>query len=230
MKIVPKNWTGFQHYKNRRPPWIKLYRTLLDDVEFHCLPDASKALAIMLWLLASESETGEITADHKALAFRLRTTPAKIKDALNPLISEGFFFDSEMLAGCLHDAIPERERETYKEEGETDGTPAKKLPSCPVDKVVQLYHEILPELPKVMEVTQKRKDAIRDRWKQIAPESEDEGLSDFKDYFSLVRSSDFLMGRKEPTNGHKRFFATLEWLVNPDKFVKVCERNYHERV
>ena len=112
MLISPKNWTEFQHYKNRRPPWIKLYRTLLDDVEFHCLPDASKALAIMLWLLASEHESGSINADPKALAFRLRTTPDKMRTALKPLIDGGFFVASTALAGCKQDAIPETERET----------------------------------------------------------------------------------------------------------------------
>lgn len=121
MNIVPKNWAEFQHYKNRRPPWIKLYRSLLDDAEFHCLPDASKALAIMLWLLASDSETGVINGDIKALAFRLRTTPQKMKDALNPLIESGFFHASEVLAPCLQHAIPEKSRE----ETETDAVKFK---------------------------------------------------------------------------------------------------------
>lgn len=121
MKITPKDWQEFQHYKNRRPPWIKLYRSLLDDVEFHCLPDGSKALAIMLWLLASESETGVINADSKALAFRLRTTPNKIKDSLKPLMDIGFFVASSEIAGCQQDAIPEKETERETElERETD--------------------------------------------------------------------------------------------------------------
>ena len=121
MLITPKNWLDFQHYKNRRPPWIKLYRTLLDDVEFHCLPDASKALAIMLWLLASEHESGSINADNKALAFRLRTTPQKIATSLKPLIDGGFFIASTTLATRLQDAIPETETET---ETETEGASA----------------------------------------------------------------------------------------------------------
>lgn len=116
MIITPKNWLGFQHYKNRRPPWIKLYRSLLDDSEWNCLPDASKALAIMLWLLASDNEKGEINAASKPLAFRLRTTPAKINEALKPLIESGFFIASTTLADCLQDAIPEERRDR----GETE--------------------------------------------------------------------------------------------------------------
>jgi DNA-binding NarL/FixJ family response regulator len=29
-----KNFERFQHYKDRSPPWIKLYNELLDDYEF----------------------------------------------------------------------------------------------------------------------------------------------------------------------------------------------------
>lgn len=104
------------------------------------------------------------------------------------------------------------------------------LPRCPVDKIVDLYHQTLPELPRVVAVTEKRKSAIKQRWNQIKPESENEGLEDFTDYFRLVRQSDFLMGKKPATNGHKVFIANLEWLVTESNFVKVCERNYHERV
>lgn len=50
-----KNWENFQHYKDRTPPWIKLYNHLLDDFEFSCLPDASKAHLLSIWLLASRT-------------------------------------------------------------------------------------------------------------------------------------------------------------------------------
>jgi hypothetical protein len=39
-----KNWTQFQHYRHRRPPWIKLHHGLLDDFAWHRLPEASRAL------------------------------------------------------------------------------------------------------------------------------------------------------------------------------------------
>ena len=29
-----KNWNRFQHFKDRKPPWIKLYRDILDDLAF----------------------------------------------------------------------------------------------------------------------------------------------------------------------------------------------------
>jgi hypothetical protein len=48
-----KNWSDFQHYSDRSPPWIKLHNALLDNYRFGRLPDAGKAHLISIWLLAS---------------------------------------------------------------------------------------------------------------------------------------------------------------------------------
>ena len=34
MSTTPKNWSDFQHYKERNPPWIRLHRSLLDNFEW----------------------------------------------------------------------------------------------------------------------------------------------------------------------------------------------------
>ena len=116
MKLIPKNWDKFQHYKDRNPPWIKLHRDLLIDKEFMRLPIASKALAPLLWLLASEDIDGVFDADYDELEFRLRLSQKELIDGLKPLIENGFFLDANtMLAPCLQDAIPETEREAERE-------------------------------------------------------------------------------------------------------------------
>ena len=53
MRLVPKDWGKFQHYRNRRPPWINLHRHLLDNQRFMCLPLASRALAPMVLRIAA---------------------------------------------------------------------------------------------------------------------------------------------------------------------------------
>ena len=116
MNLVPKNWAVFQHYKNRQPPWIKLHRDLLNNRDFITLPVASKALAPLLWLLASEHEDGVFDASTDELSFRLRMTEKEIESGLKPLIQKGFFLDaSTMLAPRLQDATPETETETETE-------------------------------------------------------------------------------------------------------------------
>lgn len=75
------------------------------------LPLASKALAPMLWLLASETSDGVIHKTAEEIAFRLRMTEKDVLSAIKPLIDNGFFIeDSNMLASCLQDATTETEK------------------------------------------------------------------------------------------------------------------------
>lgn len=119
MLIVPNGWRDFQHYKDRNPPWIRLHRKLLDNKDFHRLPVASRALAPMLWLLASESVDGVIDADPDNLAFRLRCSEKEVSAAVLPLLERRFFLkvqsDSSVLAERKRDAVPETEAFTEAE-------------------------------------------------------------------------------------------------------------------
>jgi hypothetical protein len=127
-----KNWREFQHYTNRRPPWIKLHTALLDDYEFQSLPLASRALAPMIWLLASCTDDGSVPADPVKLAFRFRCDLKELKAGLTPLIDKGFLIpDSSVLADCKQSACSETETETETE----TYIAAKPRPSkrCPVD-------------------------------------------------------------------------------------------------
>lgn len=108
-----KGWKKFQHFKDRRPPWIKLYRDLLDDPEWHELDaEAAKAL-VMLWLIASENDGA--LPDTKKLAFRLRTTEAKIKQILSSLSHWLEGDDIETISSRYQDDAPETETETEKD-------------------------------------------------------------------------------------------------------------------
>lgn len=51
-----KNYAKHQHYKDRRPPWIKLHVSLLDDYDFILLPDEMKGHLMLLWALASQMD------------------------------------------------------------------------------------------------------------------------------------------------------------------------------
>lgn len=83
MKLRIRNWAKFQHFKDRRPPWVKLYRDILDDREWHRLnPSAAKVL-VMLWLIASESDG--YLPDSEELAFRLRISEEEVNEAISRL-------------------------------------------------------------------------------------------------------------------------------------------------
>lgn len=68
-----KNFERFQHYKDRAPPWIKLYNELLEDYDFGLLPDALKGQLMCIWLLASRMEN-KLPFDAKWLAKKINAT------------------------------------------------------------------------------------------------------------------------------------------------------------
>lgn len=130
MTIRIKDWAKFQHFKDRSPPWVKLYRDILDDIEWHELePKAAKAL-VMLWLIASEN-AGELP-DIKKLAFRLRTSQEDVANIISKL-SHWLEHDDIAAISPTHHPVPtgdiasialarSRETETETEgEKETEG-------------------------------------------------------------------------------------------------------------
>lgn len=116
-----------------------------------------------------------------------------------------------------------------------DHQPAQKLtaPSCPHQQILDLYHELLPELScmKVWNGTRQQHLAARwrERWKSKNYSTQAEGLAYFRKLFEYIgRECDWLMGRIPGRNG-KPFFATLEWIVSPGNFAKIIEGNYARR-
>lgn len=140
-----KNWSEFQHYRDRLPPWIKLHRALLDDYEFTRLPDESKAHLVLIWLLASHHD-GRVPEDPKWIAEKIG---AKRRVDLAILLQSGWLIPeqpteqnaSTALASSKQDAsaslssrAPARSRETeaYKAETEAEKkTPAALPPWLP---------------------------------------------------------------------------------------------------
>jgi DNA replication protein DnaD len=121
MKIQPKNWKTHQHYNKRNPPWIKLHKNLLDDFDFQSLHDASKVLAMSLWLIASEFQDGLISMTVEQACYRIRTTEKVFITTLKDLVDKGFMFvewedASAVLARLYQSATPETETETETEE------------------------------------------------------------------------------------------------------------------
>lgn len=124
-----KNWSEFQHYKDRNPPWIKLHRSIVDDYEFSLLPDHVKGQLLLIWIFASQNE-GRIPQDAKFLERKLGFT---CKLDLTELIRLGFLIAehdaSNTLADCKQDDSPralareETENKSYRDTKatETDG-------------------------------------------------------------------------------------------------------------
>ena len=121
MRVSINNWSRFQHYKSRNPPWVKLHRSLLDDRAFAELSDYAAKLLIQLWLIGSESDDGSISGDTEDIAFRVHRDSAEVLPALQELALRGFIQmgtdDASTLLAPRKQVAPESAPET---ETETD--------------------------------------------------------------------------------------------------------------
>jgi hypothetical protein len=93
------------------------------------------------------------------------------------------------------------------------------------NQVIEAYHELCPDLPRVKGWSDKRRrslDArIRERCKDGKPADQ---LSYWETFFrEQVAASDFLSGRKTD------FRCDLEWLLGPQNFLKTIEGKYANR-
>ena len=91
--------------------------------------------------------------------------------------------------------------------------------SCSQEEIVEAYHEILPELPKVVKLTDKRKEQLA----AICNENENwRSLVKWRGVFELVRGASFLLG-----NNDRGWKPDLEWITKEDNFIKIIEGKYH---
>lgn len=106
------------------------------------------------------------------------------------------------------------------------------VPDCPHAAIVDLYHDVLPTLPRLEVLNDTRRGLLRQRWREVCVDAKcdrDAGLQWWRDYFTLVSQSEFLTGRAQTRPNERRWIADLEWLVRPNNFAKVVEGRYNRK-
>ena len=83
-------------------------------------------------------------------------------------------------------------------------------------KLIETFHELCPDLPKVQKMTESSKKAVQ----RIA---EKYGKSTIGEVLHKTGESDFLSGRSGS------FTANFDWIFKPQNFVKVLEGNYRNK-
>ncbi len=226
--------------------WIKLHKHLLDDFEFHSLPIASKALAPMLWLLASEYPDGKIDAPSAKLAFRLRMSEPDFIAAVKPLILAGFFVCDQDLEQVASDSLAKclpRDRDRDREEKENSA-----------NKLIGIGEQV-PPLPEDQDGVDKGLDEgdnpyglgadeaglVGNSWNGMAEEhglptiqrmtrarrqkilarAKEVGLTNLITTIEKVPDQPFLLGRND-----RGWRIDFDWLMEPRNFVKVEEQKF----
>ena len=227
-----KNWKKFQHFRDRRPPWIKLYRELLDDLDWHELePKAAKVL-VMLWLIASEND-GNLP-EIKNLAFRLRMSE---KDAMSCVDKLSHWLDQDdisVISTRYQDDLPETETETETEtEKRQISLSGTTFPPCPHQEILNLWKKNLPHLAQPRSWEGNRVAMLKARWIQAAkpsPYSEEgyatvaEGLEWWDSFFAyLAKHTNLAKGFE--SNG-RVWRPDLPWVLNATNFQKIVDGKY----
>lgn len=111
---------------------------------------------------------------------------------------------------------------------------AKKLPNCPYDSLVGMYHEVLPELPKAVTLMDPRKRALAKFWVWVFESrksngepratTSDEALTWVKSYFERARDNEFVMSNGRRTGEHKNWKSDLDYLLSEKGRVQVIEK------
>lgn len=90
--------------------------------------------------------------------------------------------------------------------------------------VIDAYHRILPDLPRVKAWSKSRRQALNARIGERVADGKPANTIDYwNGFFETVAASDFLTGKV------KDFRADLEWLLRPENFLKVIEDKYTPR-
>lgn len=109
-----------------------------------------------------------------------------------------------------------------------------KRASCPYQALIDLYHQHLPDFPRVKLLKDKRKKALQGFWTWILTSTrsdgsrratnEGEALEWAEAYFQRARQNDFLMGRTPRTSEHANWRCDLDFLLTEKGMSQVIEK------
>jgi len=219
--IKIKNWSAYQHYKDRNPPWIKLHQDLIASRAWVCLDDASRVLAVAIMLLASRTDN-HIPWDPsfiRRVAY-LNSDPDILPlvgvDFVELVTESGLTCDaSNLLAICLQDASPEESRgETETEgEGEGEGDKGTGRPQVSPAEFLSAWNS-QTTLPKIRKMTKGRKGQLKTRC------NDPEFVINWQEAVTLLSQSPFHTGEND-----RDWRADVDWFLKNDKnWLKIMER------
>ena len=117
----------------------------------------------------------------------------------------------------------------------TTSSPSDDIRQCPAGALVDAYHELMPNNPRVKVLSDARRSAIKARWIEAskldcAPfgyTTKSAGLAAWREFLSICAESKFLTGLSPPAPGKPAFVADIDFLFSASGFAKTLENKYH---
>lgn len=227
-------------------PWFRFYSEFMSDPKVQLLTEFNQRRLVMLFCMRCN---GDVTLQDKHVTFVLRISDIEWQQTKAEFIANGFIDSDNNLLNwekrqyisdtskhrvAKHRALHKKDDvtpcnvtvtppDTEQNRTDTDKSlvPSKLADDCPYQLILDSYHEILPEMPRVKILTEKRKKFLKGRWRE---DEKRQDIEFWRRFFNYVRTSDFLMGKTQTG-----WQADFEWLVNSSNFVKVIEGKYDNR-
>lgn len=169
--------------------------------------------------------TGDVTL-HETQSNALEQNRTDTEQNKEPNGSVGSADEEGLKNGSLNEQLPSGDQ---AEEGDDP-----KLPACPVEAIVELYHQQLPELPRVRLLNDKRKRALRKVWRWVLTSKKTDGMPRattaeeacawLRGYFHRATKNDFLMGRGHRSAEHAGWQCDLDFLLTDNGMKHVIEK------
>jgi hypothetical protein len=111
----------------------------------------------------------------------------------------------------------------------------RKALTCPAQRILDLYHECMPNNPRVKVLNASRRRAAESRWREAAAltcnpfgyTTQAGGLEAWRIFFEICNESAFLTGKAPTSPGHENWKADFDFLTSPKGFAKALENRYH---
>lgn len=216
-------------------PWFRVYSEFATDPKVQSMSEAMQRRLMMLMCLRCSDVLATLQDDE--LQFALHISESELDETKALFVRKGFT-DSEW--NLLNwdkrqfnsDSSTERSRKSRE---------AKKATSeivetlrCDTQSVVDLYHEILPELPSVRLMNDSRRKCVSAFWRFVLTSKKSDGTPRATDavqamewirgYFTRARDNDFLMGRGHKAAGHEGWQCDFDFLLTEKGKKHVIEK------
>lgn len=206
-----------------------------------CLDSFSECMADAGWL---EKVEGGIIFPHfdrhngKSAKVRADASERKRKERKTPESEICPDLVAEM-SQQLCDKSATREEKRREEEDQHPLSPETgdhdDVRQCPTGTIVNLYHEMMPNNPRIKVINASRKSSIRARWIEAskldcAPfgyRTKSGGIDAWRQFFGVCAESKFLTGLAQPVPGKAAFIADIDFILSPAGFAKTLENKYH---
>ena len=122
------------------------------------------------------------------------------------------------------DVLPTNNNERREDKTGEEKTRKDQKREYPCAEIVKVWNEVCVSLPKVLRLSDARRDKVKARLREWGGDNPEEMIAKAREFFNRIEASDFLTGRSG------KWKASFDWLFDSrNNWIKVAEGNYDNK-